>query len=253
MGSYSERYFYLGGAISFALFALMVVLFAALLQSEKAKSFAMIKENYVSVSISMQTLQRARTDADKPKPAPKSKPKESVADKPTPTPAKAPDIASLFSEVKTQKIVHKKKTTPQKIDNQRLSAIEKRLKTVSKKQNSAATEKIKELRIIRSQESDGGASSSTASEVNEYLAKIQAFVYARFYPPPSSEGSISRVYISINAAGKMTDFRILKGSGNSLFDSEVEQLEKRLRALSFPRHPKSKPQNMEIYLIAEEN
>ncbi len=252
MGSYNERYFYLGGAISFALFAVVVLLFALLLSAEKAKSFAMIKDNYVSVSISMQTLQRARSDAKKPKPTPKSKPKESVAETPTPSPAKAPDIASLFSDVKTQKIVHKKKTTPQKIDNQRLSAIEKRLKTVSKKENSAATQKIKELRIIRPDENDGGASSSTASEVNEYLARIQAFVYSHFYPPPSTEGSIARVYLSINAAGMMTDFRILKGSGNTLFDSEVEQLEKRLRALSFPKHPKSKPQNMEIYLIAEE-
>ena len=97
-----------------------------------------------------------------------------------------------------------------------------------------------------------GSSASTASEVNEYYAKIQAIIYNHFYPPINSEGSSAKVYLSFDATGRVVRNRVLAASGNTLFDAEVDALMQRIGSLAFPKPPEAKGLEIQIILTAEE-
>ena len=110
--------------------------------------------------------------------------------------------------------------------------------------------KDKNLEKIKSLEKENSA--STAKEVNEYLAKIQAIVYRYFTVPPNSEGNSVKSVIEINAFGKMSDFRILKYSNNSALNDEVDKIKERLLNVNFPINPQHKSSRTIVILISEE-
>jgi len=93
--------------------------------------------------------------------------------------------------------------------------------------------------------------SSMFSDVNEYYAKIQAFVYEQFYPPANTEGQVAKVYISLDKMGRLLEYRVLVYSSNSMFNREVDRLKNRLMSLRFPKHPDMKAATLNIELISE--
>jgi len=244
-------YFYLSGLLSFLLFVaiLLAVMFFAL-SSSKAKSYAMKKEKYVAVSIMMDQKISSKNRAEK---ALKSTPKPPAKPKSKPAVEKTVDISSMFSSVKTKKIVYKKaRKKPKKIiDQKRIAALQKRLKTTSKKSTSVASNKLKKLNLVKPSIQEKGSAASGGSDVNEYYAKIQAFVYERFYPPANTEGQIAKVYISLDKTGRLLEYRVLIYSSSSIFNREVDQLKKRLMSLRFPKHPDMKAATLNIELISE--
>jgi len=68
---------------------------------------------------------------------------------------------------------------------------------------------------------------SSANEVNEYFAKIQALVYEYFEPPQNSQGYSVRAVIELSALGKFIDFRILDYSANIALNEECDKIKDR--------------------------
>jgi len=245
-------YFYLSGLLSFLLFiAILLAIMFFVLSNNRAKSYAMKKKNYIPVSIMIDQKTSTKNSADQ---TLKSAPKPPTKPEFKPTIEKTVDISSMFSSVKTKKIIYKKKVKrkPKKIvDQKRIAALQKRLKTKNKKSTSEASNKLKRLNLVKPSTQERGSTASGGSDVNEYYAKIQAFVYEQFYPPANTEGQIAKVYISLDKMGHLVEYRVLVYSSNSMFNREVDQLKNRLMSLRFPKHPDMKAATLNIELISE--
>jgi protein TonB len=213
-----------------------------LFKKAPSNSFALKKDKYISIS-----LQTPKVQNKKVKKVVKSAPKPKA--EVTPTENKNVDINNLFSDVWTKKIVHKKeKSKP--IDNKRLLEIQKKIKKTKTKEVESLSEKVNNLeKVDTNSESDA---SSTAEQVNEYLAKIQAIVYQYFHVPANSEGSSVKSVIELNSLGKLIDFRILSYSDNEALNSEVDKIKDRLRSVVFPKNPQKKSSRTIVILISKE-
>lgn len=220
-----------------------------ILTSDQVKSYALTKDKYIAVSIDLPTKMPSPNDTKKAVPKPKIEPES--APKPAAPPKSVPDVSSLFSDVWTKKISPKAEQE-KKSDAKRLSAIERRIKTTETKKSDVASKKVKELELVRPSAEVVGKSGSSASEVNEYLARIQAFVYERFYPPVNSEGNSAKIRIWLDASGRLSDYRLMAGSGSDAFNDEVSRLEERLKTVSFPKNPDGRSIVIDIILTAKE-
>ena len=160
------------------------------------------------------------------------------------------DIGNLFSDVWTKDIKIEKKKI-KKVDNKRLELIQKKIK---KSENNTLESKEKainndEALVIDSQ----SKKSSSADEVNEYLAKIQAIVYKYFKPPENSEGHTVKAMIELSAIGKVQDFRILTYSSNTALNEECKKIKSRLLGILFPRNPEGKSSNTIVNITSDKN
>ena len=253
-----SRYFYISGLISLTIFAVVLFLFAFIIfHKSHIDSFAMQKDNYISVSLNMDAVVPAKNDA---KPDPKPTPKEEVVPESepveeeiesTPDPVNT-DVSSLFDDVWTQSADTKVEKKVEKVDVKRLSAIEKRIKIKEHKKSQKASDAVKTLESTKPSIEVAGASVSTAPEVNKYLAKIHAQVKSKFYPPASTEGSSAKVRVNVDANGNVTGYRVLVYSGSAIFNEEVDRLKRRLMRMLFPKNPEGKSISLEIILTVEE-
>ena len=245
----APRDFYLGGLYSVALFALITLVFYQLLIGvERIHSYALKKSSAVTVSLSELPIQTSKTQ-NEPKPLPQPE-KEVVSQE---QPSAVEDISSLFSNVKTEKIVRKKRAEQSKtVDTNRIASLQTRLKKAAKRAPSATAEKVKKLSLVRPSVPGGGAAVSGGEEVNRYYAKIQAIIYDNFFPPANSEGAVAKIRIWLSPSGRLKDFKVIRHSGEPLFDREVSLLEKRLKTVTFERNPQEKETVLDVSLISKE-
>lgn len=248
-----DNYFYASGVLSLSIFFIFIFSFIILLyNTTKNESYAMKKDTVVSISLDSVDV---KTKPTKPKPKKEvSKPKaqqpaQAVESKPeVKKPVEKPiDVNDLFSNIPTQKVI-KQETK---------SSESKRVAKTQQKTKSAQTSDIKTVSENRSQTQEDNSkeetkSASTASQVNEYLAKIQAIVYQHYHVPPNSQGHSVKIVIELNAFGKLLDFRILNYSGNSALNEEADRLKDRLRNVVFPMNPEKKSSKTTIILISKE-
>jgi len=203
-------------------------------------SFALKKDNYISISLKIPKEKSVKQKQNK---------KAAVVQEEVVTPQKKADINKLFSDVWTKKIVPKKEK-PKKVDNKRYLELQKKIKTTKENQVESISEKVNNLDSVKTNnESDA---SSTAQEVNEYLAKIQAIVYQHFHVPPNSEGNSVKTVIELNPFGKVIDFRILNYSANSALNAEADKIKERLMHVNFPINPQHKSSKTIVILISKE-
>ena len=204
----------------------------------KIKSFALEKDNYISISMDIQ---------------PKSSKSAKKSLQPTPVESSVSempqdvDVNDLFSDVWTKKI-QKKKIQPK--DSKRIKDIQKKIKTTQANSVESISEKFNEL--DNSKLNEENSPSSTANEVNEYLAKIQALVYRYFSVPPNSEGHSVMAYIELNSIGKVMDFRILNYSANDALNAEVDKIKDRLKSVVFPINPQNRSFSTKVILKSKE-
>ena len=217
--------FYVSGFIAFFLFFLFFSYSLLLFNSQTSKRYALKKDKFISISLLTSIVQTPKVQ--------KQKIQDPVEEN--------ININNLFSDVWTKNIVHKKKTLQLK-DSKRLFEIEKKIKTSSKNNVKPIS---KELRKQNKQ-------NSTADEVNEYLAKIQAIVYQYFRVPVSSEGSSVKTVIELNALGKVLDFRVLNYSSNQALNAEADKMPERLMYITFPSNPKKTTSRTIVILISKE-
>ena len=217
--------------------------------SSKTKTFALKKDNYISISLSSVKTQIKSVKKDVAKPVKKIIKKTSIEDSPI---AEAPevDIGNLFSDVWTQDIKKINKKV-KKIDNKRYQKIEKRIKTLKVTNKASVASQV--INKINTKEiSDKNTNASTANEVNEYLAKIQALVYQYFYPPQNSQGHSVKAVIELSSIGKVLDFRILNYSANQALNEECDKIKSRLIGVVFPVNPQNKSDNYIVILTSKE-
>jgi len=237
----NSKYFYLSGFISLSLFTLFLLSFIfVLFKTTPSKTFALKKDNYISISLNVPKIQT--TQAKKVK---KSTPLFSASS----VASKNVDINNLFSDVWTKKIVHKKEK-PKTLDNKRLLEIQKKIKKTQNKRVESLSEKVNNLESVET--NNESEASSTAEQVNEYLAKIQAIVYQYFKVPANSEGSSVKTVIELNSLGKVLDFRILSYSDNEALNREADKIKERLFSVIFPKNPQKKSSRTIVILISKE-
>lgn len=252
MGFNDQRYFYLGGGIAFGFFTFLMVLIGfSIVSPSKIEQFALTQSQYVSVSIDISPHKPS------PKPVPVAEP-QTPDSKPTPVEEvkqqavesqNVPDISDLFSRVKPQKTVKKENDSAQKLEA--LTAFERQM-SVRAQSTPRLAEKVKNTALVTPSVKIVASGGSSGPLVNEYHAKIQALIYANYYPPSGSQGQSARVKIYIDASGKLSAYRVIVYSGNDPFNREVDGLSDRLRGVVFPPHPEGKNTVLEIILTAKE-
>ena len=213
-----------------------------LFQVKDIKTYGFKKENYISVSI---TTVPTKTRVAK-------KSSSTIAAAPVATKQKSVtkniDVNNLFSDVWTQKITHKVKK--RKINSKRISEIQKQIKL----QKTLPIKSLdKSLDVQENSESNKQeTAASSANEVNEYLAKIQAIVYQHFHVPPNTEGNSVKTVIELDPFGKVLDFRVLNYSASEALNSEVDRIKDRLKNVVFPINPQGKTSKTIVVLISKE-
>jgi periplasmic protein TonB len=211
-----------------------------LFSASKITSYALQKDKFISVSIEI-----PKTNTKRAKKSLKPTEESHVATKP-----KEVDIGNLFSKVWT-KDINKKQEEEKKFDNKRMLEIQKKLETKEDKKVESVLEKVNQIDADKIDDKD--SKTSSAQEVNEYLAKIQATVYKHFYPPKNSEGNTVQAVIELSALGKVLDFRILTYSSNQALNQEADKIKDRLMGVLFPVNPDNKPSSTIVNIISEKS
>jgi len=206
--------------------------------SSSVNQFALKKDDFISISMDIQP-QNSKSAKKSVQPTPVE---SSVSEIPQDV-----DVNDLFSDVWTKKI-QKKKVQPE--DSKRIKELQKKIKTTESNSVESLSEKINDLDSEKSNKEN--SPTSTANEVNEYLAKIQALVYKYFNVPPNSEGYSVMAYIELSSIGKVMDFRILTYSANDALNSEVDKIKNRLKKVVFPINPKNKSFGTKVILKSKE-
>ena len=212
-----------------------------LVSLDKDNNFAIKKDNYISVSI---VTPKVVSNSVK-----KSVQKKIKQESVTPVKTKEINIDNLFSDVWTKSIKKTEKTV-KKINTRRLQEIQKKISKSDKNIVESISQKVKNIDAPKVDTKS--SKTSTASEVNEYLAKIQALVYEYFYPPQNSQGNSVKAVIELSAIGKVYDFRILRYSSNSELNSECDKIKERLSTVVFPKNPDNTSGTYIIILTSKE-
>lgn len=235
----NNLYFYISGFISISLFLFFLSLIIyTLFEKSNIDIFALQKDNYISISLEMPKVQKST--------------KKSVVTPVVQESSVEPsdvNIDDLFSDVWT-KSIKKPKKIEKKVDNRRILEIGKKSKTIDKKNTKVVEKKLTDGAMVNN--SDDTQKRSSANEVNEYLAKIQALVYQNFVPPQNSQGHSVKAVIELSAIGKVIDFRILTYSANSSLNDECDKIKNRLMGVLFPINPQNKSGNYIVMLRAKE-
>jgi len=159
------------------------------------------------------------------------------------------DLSSLFGEVQTKKLVKRSKTKKTSVDDKFLKKMKKRIKTKDIKavKSTQASSLVKNLKLSKQHIKVVGDSSGV---VDEYLAKIHAEIYSKFFPPSDSVGKTAKVRLEIDTNGVLISFRVISYSNDELFNEAVDAC---LNALhQFAIHPDFKAISLDIILTAKE-
>ncbi len=237
----NSKYFYLSAFISFGIFGLFAILFALLLFSNlQTKTYALEKKDFVSVSLVTLPKESLHKSTQKTKPVssvPVSAPQSSQTEE------EDIDIHDLFSDIWTPEIKKRKKSHKKQTPNR--SVVHSKLKKTQTNDVESLEEKIEKQKAQQQ-------SSSSADEVNEYLAKIQALVYKYFHVPPNTQGRSVKTIIELDPFGKVLDFRVLQYSDSPALNEEVDKMKARLMNVVFPKNPQNKVLRTTVVLISKE-
>jgi periplasmic protein TonB len=231
----NNKFFFLSGAFSFLLFALLLVIITwQINKTPVSHDFAMVQSDIISVSLDMSEKKVSKpvtneSSVSSSEPIIPTQPKP-IETKKEPTKVQ-PKITDLFSSVKTT-APSPNKESPQE---ERLNALEQ--KVVSTKRDSQLYEKAKSVDLAKYVVKMAIQGSSSGPNVDKYMAKIQGLVQAYFHPPTGSAGESAVILLRIDSMGKMINFKILRSSKNELFNGEVNWLKDRLNSIRFPESP----------------
>lgn len=247
----NDFYFYMGALSSFFLFFLVTTLFAwFIIQGSQIKQIQLNSTDYISVNLDVVPTAPPKKVAPKPQEEEKVQEPEPEVLETVPEPKKVnTDLSSLFGEVKTKELVKRNKTKKSRVDEKFLKKIQKRIETKKTKQvaTNEASSLVKNMRLAKQDIKVVGDSSGV---VDEYLAKIHAEIYSKFYPPAESVGKSAKVRLEIDAAGLLVSFRVISYANDELFNEAVDSC---LNALhQFPAHPDRKAISLDIILTAKE-
>jgi protein TonB len=237
-----NKYFYLSGFISLSIFLLFTsIVIYNMVAVDTINEYALEKKDYISISVKIQEIHE---ESAKNVPI-------IMNSNPVVIPTKQEDVNldNLFSDIWT-KSISKKKKEPKKNNKRRLQAIAKKVEKTKEKKIEPILKKYKNIK--NKSDKKKLSKSSSAKEVNEYFAKIQAIVYKHFYPPQNSQGNTVKAVITLGALGKVLNFKILKYSSSIYLNEECDNIKQRLSSIVFPINPKNKSGNYIILLTSKE-
>jgi len=201
-------------------------------------SYGLEKKDYISVSLEIPEIVTKKNNKTV------DRVEEAIS---TPVESQDINVEDLFNDVWTKKITKPKKKP---VNSKRIKEIQKQIKTVNKNSVESFSEKISNLDA--KEKSDESNPTSAGSEVNEYLAKINALVYKYFNPPQNSDGNSVKAVIELSAIGKVKSFRVLTYSSNELLNTECDKIETRLMGVIFPINPQNKSSRTIVILTSKE-
>lgn len=251
MPTENNRLFVLSGIASFFLFSMVVFIIAWQANiSVKPISYASIQSDIISISLDssapVDVKPQNKTSEEVPAIEPvieqKSKsqlPKVEKVEK------VQPEITDLFSNIKVKHTAKESKQNTKELSE--LSALEE--KVLSTKRSSQLFEKAKNLDLAKPGVKVIAASGGPM--VNEFYAKVQGIIYANFHPGAETKGR-ARVHIILSPDGKLTSYRVVSYSENTIFNAEVDWLKERLRQVPLPKNPKGEEAGFEIILTAKD-
>jgi len=236
----NQKYFYISGFISLSLFFLFLSMFVIMLfQVQDIKSYALKKNNYISISLN--TVPQVKATK-------KSQSTSYKIQSTTVSKTKNIDVNNLFSDVWTQKIDHK--VEKKVVNSKRINEIQKQIKLKENNNISPIEKSTKEESDMQDNSQD--IASSSADEVNEYLAKIQSIVYQHFNVPQNSQGNSVKTLIELDPFGKLLDFRVLNYSSNEALNREADKIKERLKVVVFPVNPENRVTKTVVILTSKE-
>jgi len=242
-------YFYIGGFFSFLLFLSFLVLFALfVMEHSKIKRIQTASSDYISINLN--TVPMAKPIKITKSKQVKEKVEELKPVEAVETPRKVnTDLSSLFGEVQTKKLVKRSKTKKPSVDDKFLKKMKQRIKTKDTKavKSTQASSLVKNLRLSKEHIKVVGDSSGV---VDEYLAKIHAEIYSKFFPPSESVGKTAKVRLEIDENGVLISFRVISFSNDEFFNESVNACLNALR--KFAIHPDHKAISLDIILTAKE-
>jgi protein TonB len=243
MDNKDTLYFYISGFISISFFAIVMLLFVNMMfEKTKIKSYALKKNNFISISLETPKIQKKA-------PAKKELSKVKEVESKSKQVSENIDVNELFDDVWAKKIVHTKKKVKKK-DSKRLMEIQKKISKSKDKKVKSISKEIE--KIDKTNNDKTTQTTSSADEVNEYLAKIQALVYKYFNVPPNSEGHSVKTVIELSALGKVIDFRVLNYSNNDALNKEVDRIKDRLKNVVFPVNPENRSTKTIVIITSKE-
>ncbi len=246
----NDHYFYLGGIVSLTLFTSFTLLFFLfILQETRIKHVQLSSSDYIAVNLNhvptAPPIKVKKTQQVK-----EEKVEEKVLETIETPPQKVnTDLSSLFGDVKTKKLVKRNKTKKSTVDDKFIKKIQKRIETKATRteKSTEASSLVKNLKLSKQDIKLVGDSSGV---VNEYLAKIHAEIYSKFFPPADSVGKSAKVRLEIDRFGSLVSFRVITYTGDTLFDEAVDAC---MNALDkFPIHKDNKAVSLDIILTAKE-
>ena len=245
----NDYYFYLGGIVSFTLFiSFSLLFFIFILQESRIKHIQLNSSDYIAVNLN-HVPTAPPVKVKKTEPLKEEKKIEKVLETVAIPKKVNTDLSSLFGEVKTKKLVKRNKTKKAAVDDKFIKKIQKRIETKNTKEikSTQASSLVKNLKLSKEDIKIVGDSSGV---VDEYLAKIHAEIYSKFFPPADSVGKSAKVRLEIDKYGSLVSFRVISYTGDTLFDEAVNAC---MNALSqFPVHKDNKAVSLDIILTAKE-
>lgn len=245
----NDFYFYLGGVLSFALFLLLALTFVLfIMEQSKVKQIQLNSSDYIAVNLnSVPTAPPVKVE--KSEPVKEAEPEKALETVEMPANKPNTDLASLFGEVETKKLVKRSKTDKPAIDDKFIKKIQKRIETKDTKKvaSTQASSLVRNLNLTKEQVKIVGDSSGV---VDEYLAKIHAEIYSNFFPPADAVGKVAKVRLEIDAHGTLVSFRVIRYTQDELYDEAVDACLKALH--QFPANPDNKPISLDIILTVKE-
>ncbi len=240
MDNNNSSYFYISGLMSTIILLLVFALFSyVLFSSQQLKSYALQKDNAITVSIVMQPQKNVQS-------------KKVNNETSTEVTKKPQDVSSLFSSVWTKPVDKISDKQTKNIDQNELLRLTKKIKKSSKNDVESLQKKVENTQFSKADVQVTSDDSSSGQEVNEFLAKIQGEIYNNFFPPPNTQGQSAKVLIRLDADGTVLDFRVLSYSGDEIFNGEVDRLKNRINMLRFPVNPDNRSGSYTIILKAKE-
>ncbi|WP_345993795.1 TonB C-terminal domain-containing protein [Sulfurimonas sp. HSL-1716] len=225
--------------MSSVILLLVFILFSyVLFSSQQIKSYALQKNDAITVSIVMQT-----------RPVNESKKNNSDQIEKNEAPK---DVSSLFSSVWTKSVDKISEKKADSIDKNQLLRLTKKIKRSSKNDVESIKEKVENTKFAKADVQVTSDEGSSGQEVNEFLAKIQGEIYNNFFPPQNTQGQSAKVLIRLGADGTVLDFIILSYSADETFNGEVDRLKNRIDMLKFPENPENRSGSYTIILKAKE-
>jgi colicin import membrane protein len=231
----------LSGALTLLMHGLFLALLVFSIAWQKRESPAMVAELWSSLPpVPQPKVEPPPPPKVEPKPEP-PKPIPKVEPKPEPKPVPKPDISLREKKEKALK----EKALKEKALKEKKELAEKKRKEEQARLEALKQQQAKEVEERRLREQEEALkklaqqqAAAQAREVDEFKRRIAEKIRQRIVEPPSLQGNPEvELRITVLPGGEVLDVRIVRSSGQALWDNAAERAVLRAQPLPLPPNP----------------